>query len=517
MPESPFKSTLASTLALLMLLALVSCSAGSSNAQTATSQPGTISLLSSSITATQASGSISITVNRTNGFNGAVTVAYATSNGTATAGTDYTATSSSLTWPDGDTTPRLVAIPINASPAFYGLRTFAFTLSAPTGGAILGTASVAVSITGNSTSPAMPGTLGFSSNSATIAQTVGSIIVPVSRSSGSSGAVAVSYATGNGSATAGNEYAATSGSLSWADGDTAVKNITVPLSNASPYNGSHTFMITLASPTNGAALSAIPSVTINVTGSWIAPSTYSQFDLSKWKLTLPIDQYGGTGGTNGTQYEAYTIYPAQLTAGFTDAYFYADTSGNVIFTAPSNGASTSPGSGSDHTRSELRELYTGTGADSNNDWSSTIGGTLTATCRVLSVSVNSDEATIGQIHGQNYVFMLIIYRPGNKDIAVDIYTSNTSTSAHSRTSLLTGVNLGDTVTYSIRYAGSTITTTVKDVTTNSATQTLLSSPDSTWTGTGVYFKLGAYHAVPNKGNPAGDQTQVSFSAFATTH
>ncbi len=456
-------------------------------------------------------------MNRTNGFNGVVAVAYTTGNGTATAGTDYTATSGSLTWSDGDTTPRLVSIPLNTSLAFYGPRTFTFTLSTPTGGAALGTASVTVSITGSSSSPAVPGTLGFSSSSATVAQTAGSFVVPVNRTSGSSGAIAVSYATSNGSATAGNEYTATSGTLSWADGDTAVKNITVPICNASSYNGSHTFTISLSSPTNGAVLSTIFVCHGKCNRQLDRSIHVSAIRSFQMEMTLPIDQYGGTGGTNGTQYEAYTIYPAQLTAGFADAYFYADTTGNVIFTAPSNGATTSPGSGSDHTRSELRELYTGTSADSNSDWNSNIGGTLTATCRVLSVSVNSDEATIGLIHGQNYVFMLIIYRPAKKDIAVDVYTSNSSSSAHPRTSLLTGVNLGDTVTYSIRYAGSTITTTAKDVTTNSATQTLISSPDSTWAGTSVYFKLGAYHSVSNKGNPAGDQTQVSFSAFATTH
>jgi hypothetical protein len=503
----------ATTLALALLWGY--STGGNSSAST---PPGTISLSASAITATQASGAASITINRTGGFNGAVSAAYATSDGTATAGSDYTSANGSLTWPDADTTPRIVTVPLSTSPTFYGPRSFNFVLSNPTSGAALDIASETVSITGSSSSPIVPaGTLSFSSNNATVQQTAGSAVISVSRTNGFSGAIAVTYSTSNGTATAGNEYTLTSGTLSWASGDTAAKSITIPISNATPYNGSHTFTLTLTSPTGGANLGVISTTAVNVTGSWIVPSTYPQFDFSQWKLTLPIDQYGGAGGTNGTQYEAATIYAAQLTTGFVDAYFYSDYSGNVYFTAPSNGATTSPGSGSDHTRSELRELYSGPGADSNNDWNSNIGGTLTATCRVLSVSVNSDEATIGQIHNQNYVFMLIIYRPAYKDIAVDVYTSNASTSAHPRTSLLTGVSLGDTVTYSIHYAGNTITTIAKDVTTNSVTQTLISSPDSTWTGTGVYFKLGAYHSVANKGNPAGDQTQVSFSAFTASH
>lgn len=502
----------------LLMAWLTGCGAGGNTSSTTPIQPGTIMFSASALTAAQTAGTVSITVNRTAGFNGAVTAIYATSDGTATAGIDYASTSATLSWPDGDTTPRIVAVPLSTSPAFYGPRTFTLSLSAATGGAALGTSTVAITINGSASSPVAPaGTLGFSSNSVTVAQTAGSVVIPVSRISGSSGAISVAYATANGTAVAGNEYTTTNGTLTWANGDTATKTITIPISNATPYNGSHTFTLTLSSPTGGANLGAITSAVVNVTGSWIAPSTYPQFDFSQWKLTLPIDQYGETGGTNGTQYEAYTIYPAQLVAGFVDLYFYADASGNIIFTAPSNGATTSPGSGSDHTRSELRELYTGSHADSNSDWNSTIGGTLTATCRVLSVAAKSDEATIGQIHGQSYVFMLIIYRPAYKDIAVDVYTTNGSSSAHPRTSLLTGVSLGDTVTYSIHYAGSTITTTAKDVTTNAATQTLISSPDSTWAGTGVYFKLGAYHSVTNTGNAAGDQTQVSFSAFAVSH
>jgi len=170
---------------------------------------------------------------------------------------------------------------------------------------------------------------------------------------------------------------------------------------------------------------------------------------------------------------------------------------------------TTPGTGSDHTRSELRELYTGTGADSNSDWNSAIGGTLTANCVVQAVSANSDEATIGQIHNQSYVFMLLLYRPATKDVAVDVYSSLGS-SSHVRAAIVTGVNIGDAIAYSIAYRGNTITVVV-----NGTTKTYAIDP--TWAGTPMYFKLGAYHAAPNVGNAAGDKTQVAFSGFGVTH
>jgi hypothetical protein len=360
------------------------------------------------------------------------------------------------------------------------------------------------------TPPILPGALGFAAASFTVAQTAGSATITVSRTGGFNGAVSVAYATSNGTATAGADYTAVSGTLNWADMDSSPRNITVPISSASPFNGARVFTVALSAPTGGATVGSISSNAVTITGAWIPPSSYAQFDFSKWKLQLPIDQYGGTGGLNNIQYANVEVQPAQLTTGFTDAYFYADKTGDAIFTAPSNGAVTTPGVGSDHTRSELRELYTGTGADSNSDWNSTIGGTLTATCKVLSVSADSDEATIAQIHGQTYVFMPLMYRPALKDIAVDIYATNTSTSGHTRTSMVTGVNLSDTVTYSVQYSGNTVTATVNGV--------IKSFPiDSSWAGSPMYFKLGAYHAAPNSGNPAGDQTQVSFSAFAVSH
>src|SRR5436190_276975 len=51
---------------------------------------------------TNATHDVTVTVSRTDGTSGAVSVHYATSDGTATAGSDYTATSGDLNWADGD-------------------------------------------------------------------------------------------------------------------------------------------------------------------------------------------------------------------------------------------------------------------------------------------------------------------------------------------------------------------------------------------------------------------------------
>lgn len=78
-------------------------------------------------------GTLSVTVQRENSSDGAVSVTYTTSNGTALAGSDYTTTANTLTWADGDATPRTIAIPILNDPAVEGAETFSVVFSALTG------------------------------------------------------------------------------------------------------------------------------------------------------------------------------------------------------------------------------------------------------------------------------------------------------------------------------------------------------------------------------------------------
>jgi hypothetical protein len=88
---------------------------------------------------------IVLRVTRTGDTSAAASVAYATANGTATAGADYTATSGTLTWEAGDDAPKDITVPILAgfTEAVSGTAdTFTVTISAPVGDT-LGTCQVA--------------------------------------------------------------------------------------------------------------------------------------------------------------------------------------------------------------------------------------------------------------------------------------------------------------------------------------------------------------------------------------
>jgi uncharacterized protein (DUF1800 family)/ribosomal protein L35AE/L33A len=228
---------------------------------------GIIAIGNSSYTVAQGAGALSVSVTRTTGSSGAVSVAYATANGTAVAGTDYTATSGTLNWASGDGVAKTISVPVSNAAPFSGTKTFTLAISAATGGAQLGTpASTAVTITGSGAAPAA-GTLALSTASYAVAQNAGSVALTVSRTNGSAGAVSVRYATANDTATAGTEYTATSGTLNWAAGDIVAKTITVPVSNATPFQGSRSFTVTLNTPAGGATLGAPLTASVSISGS----------------------------------------------------------------------------------------------------------------------------------------------------------------------------------------------------------------------------------------------------------
>ncbi len=218
---------------------------------------------------------------------------------------------------------------------------------------------------------------------------------------------------------------------------------------------------------------------------------------------MPVDADGGVTGA------AATVSTARLEAGYSSAYFYSAPDDAMVFYAPSNGATTTPGVGSDHARSELRELYD---PDAGiTEWSSQIGGTMNAVCQVDVTSVDSDEATIGQIHGLSSAFVLLQYDPVGLQVKLAIYPTPTSTSSQ-HTVIASNINLGDLITYQLQLSGSNLNVTVGS---DGGTQSFAIDPS--WSGLPVYFKAGAYSSAPNSGNPPGDATQVSFHQLSVSH
>jgi hypothetical protein len=108
-----------------------------SDGKAAVQRPGTLSLTAPLIGALAPEGKVQISVEREYGGAGAVTVDFATRDRTALAGSDYTAVHGTLSWPDGDTAPKTIAVPVSNTGAAGG-RSFQVVLAMPKGGAGLG-------------------------------------------------------------------------------------------------------------------------------------------------------------------------------------------------------------------------------------------------------------------------------------------------------------------------------------------------------------------------------------------
>ena len=185
-----------------------------------------------------------------------------------------------MSWANGDTASKTFSVPITNDNVYEGNETVNLTLSSPTGGATLGSPSTAVLTIVDNNETAPVGTLQFSSATYSVNENGGSILITVTRTGGSSGAVGVSYATSNVSATAGSDYTSTSGTLSWANGNTASKTFSIPIINDSVYGeGNETVNLTLSSPTGGATLGSPSTAVLTIIDTTPAPAGAIKFKL----------------------------------------------------------------------------------------------------------------------------------------------------------------------------------------------------------------------------------------------
>ena len=109
-------------------------------------------------TVAQNAGSLTVTVDRGSGSRGWAAVSFATANGTAVAGTDYTSEHGTVSWQNGDATPKTFSIPISNAKAFAGTKTIAVAIAGAQG-ALLGTTntSAIVTIKGDGAAAAVSG------------------------------------------------------------------------------------------------------------------------------------------------------------------------------------------------------------------------------------------------------------------------------------------------------------------------------------------------------------------------
>jgi hypothetical protein len=253
------------------------------------------------------------------------------------------------------------------------------------------------------------------------------------------------------------------------------------------------------------------------------------FDLSRWKLTLP---------------DVQEIQPSVLSNGYIHQdWFYTDReTGGMVFVAPNLGKTTR---NSQYTRCELREMLdpsAGASALSNNWVTSTsseavksraggVDGTLRATLRIDRVSISGESAKVGrvivgQIHGPETEAIRLYYhkRPSDAKGAVyfgaeDLNNKTTWVEILGGPRALNpvhGISLGQTWSYEIKLTG--LQMTVNVIPEGRSPVTVTYYIPAGYNDKYLYFKAGAYNQNNADTTPdQSDHVKVTFFSLEHTH
>lgn len=228
---------------------------------------------------------LTFTVTLASAMSAAATINYATSDGTALAGSDYTATSGTLTFSTGQTS-RTFSVPITTDTDSESNETFTVTLSDPSAGGIL-RATATATITDDD---------GLAIGNVTITEGNGGGTVTATATvtlTANASPVTVDWATVNGTAEAGSDYTAASGSLTFAPGETS-KTIEVTVAADDLWEANEAFRIVLANAAGAQIVDRSGTVTISNDDSRTAP-------------VMDIQDVRITEGTDGGPVMRFTV------------------------------------------------------------------------------------------------------------------------------------------------------------------------------------------------------------------
>jgi hypothetical protein len=233
----------------------------------------TVAFSAAEYSASEISGTAVLTVTLNQTVATTATVDFATSDETALAGVDYEAISGTLTFAPGETS-QAITVTILGDAVIDAGETFSVTLSAPTNVGLGTPSSARVTISDDQPLPGVPA-VAFSAANYTGSEASGSAVLTVTLSQTAATTATVDYATSDGTATAGSDYEAISGTLTFAPGEIS-KVITVTLLSDNVVEESESFTVDLSAPSN-ATLGTPSSATVTIDA-----------DEADFKLYLPI-------------------------------------------------------------------------------------------------------------------------------------------------------------------------------------------------------------------------------------
>ena len=392
--------------------------------------------------------SIGFTVTLDEAATDTVTVDYATSDGTADAGDDYTSTSGTLTF-DAGTTSKTISVSIADDTEDESDETFTVTLSNASG-ADLGTKTATGTIRNRTVVVETTPSVSIAGGSGTEGDD-DEIDFTVTLDEAASGNVTVDYATSDGSADAGDDYTAKSGTLSFSAGETS-KTISVSIEDDIENESDETFTVTLSNP-SGADLGT-SSATGTIRNRYVAPLTArfenmpSEHDGSEFTFDLHFSENPEVSFRT-LKNHAFTVDEGDVTRARRKNPQSAEKNKAWTITVEPDGndtiSITLPATTS---CSSNRAICTGDGRKLSHSTSATVAGPP---------SISVADATVTEAAGAVLAFTVSLSRSSSSNVTVDYATSDGTATAGADYTATSG-----TLTISAGSSSATVEVTVLD-------------------------------------------------------
>lgn len=215
-----------------------------------------VSVASTNVTVLENAGTVQIPLLRTGLTNVECTVFYLTVAGTASAGSDYVAKSGQVTFAPGATNA-FVDVTIMDDDLAEGSEWFMLIVSPSDSNTVIAQDHSTINIQDNAS------TVQFATASQSVLEGAGQALVEVRRTSELTRAATVSYTTLDGTAHAGTDYGAASGTITFAPGETS-KLISVPIFDDLIANDDRAFQVKLQNPVGEVVIGNQSSDTITI-------------------------------------------------------------------------------------------------------------------------------------------------------------------------------------------------------------------------------------------------------------
>ncbi len=344
-----------------------------------------------------------------------ISVHYATGMGNATAGSDYTAASGTLTFAAGQTSKALSVV-VRGDIAIEATETFVVSLSSATGGATIA-------------DPQGFGTIltddrGLSISDAKISEGNSggtSAVLTLSLSAPSMSQITLNYTTVNGSAVAGIDYLATQGRIAFLPGETK-KSLVVTVLGDIAVEGNETFYVTLSLAGGATITDAQGAVTIlNNDG-----PVFRVSDVRKGEGNRGVTELTFTVTVNPASTGVVSVGYATANGSAVAGSDYAAVTGNLTFTAGQASRTITVPVASD-TSVEPNETFAvnlGRASGATVIDGQGVGTILNDDGPVLRVNdVRKEE---GQNSSNVYVFTVTLWPASASTVTVSYFTTNNS-------------------------------------------------------------------------------------------